>query len=189
MCSPAGSITGNPSRVMGVSGSCRTRLLTSTVTTGSSMPRRRKQRRLPKKKRAAMTLPIVPMNSVESAIYAHATSRWRDSGYDDRLFPYVYPNEATQRCYDLYDAWVNTGYEPSSEYWPPRTLEGVEKPGVDAHGRPAVCLRGAQGYVPTTRQAAWGVGGVLDEELAEHGTLGFRHVPRVARPGSPRPER
>ena len=136
-----------------------------------------------------MSLPLIPLIGVAADMHAHAVARWADSGYDDRLFPYTYPDEVTQRSYDLYDAWCNTGYEENSEYWPLRDLDGVEAHGVDAHGRPAECQRGSDGYEPTTRQAAWGVGGVLDRELAERGTLGVRYPPRVAKPGKPRPAR
>ncbi len=141
------------------------------------------------KKREAMTLPLIPLIGVEADMWTHAVARWADAGYDIRLFPHVYPDDATQRSYDLYDAWCNMGYEDHSEYWPLRDLTGKLHHGVDTHGKPAVSKRGADGYVPTTRSGAWGVGGELDRELAERGTLGVRYPPKTAKPGQPRPAR
>ena len=58
----------------------------------------------------AKGLPGAMNVGVDAERHSHATTRWRDSGYDMRLVPYVWPDEATQRNYDLYDAWANRGY-------------------------------------------------------------------------------
>ncbi len=70
----------------------------------------------------AKALPGAMNVGVDAERHSHATARWRDSGYDLRLVPYAWPDEATQRNYDLYDAWANRGYGDDSEFWPPRTL-------------------------------------------------------------------
>lgn len=74
------------------------------------------------KRSEAKGLPGAIHIGVDADRFAQAVARWRDSGYDVRLAPYAWSDEATQRYYDLYDAWANRGYEDDSEYWPPRTL-------------------------------------------------------------------
>ncbi|MYA44278.1 MAG: hypothetical protein F4076_03860 [Acidimicrobiaceae bacterium] len=97
-----------------------------------------------------------------------------------------WPDEATQRNYDLYDAWANRGYEDDSEFWPPRTLRGRLLPGRKVNGEPAVSLEGWEGYSPDPmRLSVWGINGALHEELAERGTLGTRKIIRKALPGDP----
>ena len=110
-------------------------------------------------------------------------ARWRDSGYDLRLVPYAWPDEPTQRNYDLYDAWANMGYPDRSEYWPPRTLRGRLLPGKDPDGRRPVSAEGFDGYIPDpSRIMVWGLGGELAAELAERGTLGTRRPVKDASP-------
>ena len=134
----------------------------------------------------ARALPGAIYKGVEAERYAHGMTRWQDSGYDDRLFPYVWPDEGTQRNYDLYDAWANRGYEDDSEFWPPRTLRGRLLHGMQPDGKPAVSREGWDGYEPDRmRLTVWGINGVLHEELAERGTLGTRRVARKALPGDP----
>lgn len=134
----------------------------------------------------ARALPIAIYAGVASERHAHATTRWRDAGYDDRLFPYAWPDEGTQRNYDLYDAWANRGYEDDSEYWPPRTRRGRLLPGRRANGKPAVSNEGWEGYSPDPRRlSVWGINGALHEELADRGTLGTRKIVRKASPGDP----
>jgi len=134
----------------------------------------------------ARALPGAIYLGVAAERHAHATTRWRDSGYDDRLFPYAWPDEATQRNYDLYDAWANRGYEDDSEFWPPRTLCGRLLPGRKVNGEPAVSLEGWEGYSPDPmRLSVWGINGALHEELAERRTLGTRKIVKEASPGNP----
>lgn len=123
---------------------------------------------------------------VDAERHSHATVRWRDSGYDLRLVPYAWPDEATQRNYDLYDAWANRGYEDDSEFWPPRTLRGRLLHGRQPGGEPAVSMEGWEGYSPDPmRLSVWGINGALHEELAERGTLGTRKIVKRATPGDP----
>ncbi len=130
--------------------------------------------------------PTPENTGVDAFLHSHATSRWRDSGYDLRLVPYPWPDEATQRNYDLYDAWANTAYPDPSPYWPPRTLRG-KLLHRDATNRRAVSLEGLDGYEPAAgRVMVWGLNGALAEELAERGTLGTRRPAKRARP-DPRP--
>lgn len=134
----------------------------------------------------ARALPGAIYVGVAAKRHAHATTRWRDSGYDDRLFPYAWPDEATERNYDLYDAWANRGYEDDSEFWPPRTLRGRLLPGCKVNGEPAVSLESWEGYSPDPmRLSVWGINGALHEELAERGTLGTRKIVKRASPGDP----
>ena len=131
-------------------------------------------------------LPDAIYTGVDAERFAHAMTRWRDSGYDDRLYPYAWPGEGTQRNYDLYDAWANRGYEDDSEFWPPRTLRGRLLHGRKADGKPAVSIEGWEGYDPDARRlTVWGLNGVLHEELAERGTLGTRRIAGKALPGDP----
>ena len=134
----------------------------------------------------ARALPLAICTGVEARRLAHATTRWRDSGYDDRLFPYAWPDDDTQRNYDLYDAWMNRGYEDDSEFWPPRTRRGRLLHGRRVDGKQAVSKEGWEGYDPDrSRLTVWGINGTLHEELAERGTLGTRKVVKEASPGDP----
>ena len=131
-------------------------------------------------------LPDAIYTGVAARLYAHATARWYDSGYDDRLFPYAWPDDDTQRNYDLYDAWANRGYEDDSEFWPPRTGRSRLLHGRRADGSPAVSKEGWDGYGPDPmRLSVWGINGALHEELAERGTLGTRKIVKEASPGDP----
>ena len=131
-------------------------------------------------------LPVAIYTGVAARLYAHATARWYDSGYDRRLFPYAWPDDDTQRNYDLYDAWANRGYEDDSEFWPPRTGRGRLLHGRQADGSPAVSKEGWDGYGPDPmRLSVWGIDGALHAELAERGTLGTRKIVKQASPGDP----
>ena len=128
---------------------------------------------------------------VDADLHAHATTRWRDSGYDLRRGPYAGQDAGTQRNYDLYDAWANLDYPSPSPYWPPRTRRGKLLVGRDASNprQPAVSLEGLDGYEPAAeRIMVWGLNGTLAAELAERGTLGTRRPAKRARP-DPRPGR
>lgn len=134
----------------------------------------------------ARSLPGAMNVGVDAERHSHATTRWRDSGYDLRLAPYAWPDEATQRNYDLYDAWANRGYEDNSEFWPPRTLRGRLLQGRQPDGKPAVSREGWDGYSPDPmRLSVWGIDGALHDELAERGTLGTRKTAKMASPGDP----
>ena len=138
------------------------------------------------KRETIKSLPDVLSKGVDAERFEHAMNRWRDSGYDLRLAPYAWPDEATQRNYDLYDAWANRGYEDDSEFWPPRTLRGRLLPGRQPDRKPAVSKEGWEGYSPDPmRLSVWGINGHLHEELAERGTLGTRKIVRRASPGDP----
>ena len=116
-------------------------------------------------------------------LFSQAMERWADSGFDRRLVPYAFPDADTQRNYDLYDAWVNTGYAEPSPYWPPRTRRGRLLPGFDVDDNPAVSIEGMEGYEPDPRRIeVWGLGGELATELEQRGTLGTRRRVRRARP-------
>ena len=130
----------------------------------------------------AKGLPGPLLVGVEADRFAHAVSRWVDSGFDRRLAPYVWPDETTQRMYDLYDAWANRGYEDDSPHWPPRTQRGRLLHGKDADGRRTVSLESFEGYSPAAaRITVWGLDGELDAELAGEG-LGRKSWPKRAAP-------
>ena len=131
---------------------------------------------------------VAPLVGIQAELYSHHKGRWRDSGYDERLFPFPYVDEPTQRNYDLYDAWAARRYPDDSPFWPPINEHGQRVPGVDAHGRPTIPKKGRSGYRPGYRRGVCGAGGDLDRELAKRGTLAGP-VATIAVGAKPRPPR
>ena len=127
-------------------------------------------------------MPVLGYTGVDAKRYSRAMQRLRVSGYDLRLAPYVWADDITQRYYDLFDAWVNRGYG-TSDYWPPRRGKKVIV-GKDPDGaQPQLNL--SVSYRPDpSRIAVWGIGGTLEAELAERGTLA---MPRHHSIGQPHP--
>lgn len=105
-------------------------------------------------------LPVAMCVGVAVERHAHATTRWRDSGYGSRLFPYAWLDEGTQRNYDP-AARANRGYKDDSEFWPSRTL---------AYNVFGSCRAPqTQAWIPLTPEARRPVGPGSGEETGAEG--------------------
>ena len=139
----------------------------------------RRRRKLTREQEQAQ--PVVGLTGIDADLYSQAMTRFITSGGDMRLAPYAWPDDITQRYYDLYDAWANRGYSEPSPYWPPRRGATLIV-GVDPDGNPPQRVRDRLYRPHQARIGVWGVGGILEGELAERGTLAMRRHHDIGEP-------